>query len=98
MDLSAQQQNILTQLNAVSPIGQSVLGDMIDEEIIRQEAAASGISGHAQEVEAAIQASFRYFPQGTTNAVHNAFAGRTTYALGRYACPRHHHAHARLHF
>jgi parvulin-like peptidyl-prolyl isomerase len=65
VDLSAQQQNILTQLNAVSPIGQSVLGDMVDEEIIRQEAAARGISVDEQEVEAAIQASFRYFPQGT---------------------------------
>lgn len=65
VDLSAQQQNILTQLNAVSPIGQSVLGDMVDEEIIRQEAAARGISVDAQELDAAIQASFRYFPQGT---------------------------------
>jgi parvulin-like peptidyl-prolyl isomerase len=65
VDLSAQQQNILTQLNAVSPIGQSVLGDMVDEEIVRQEAAARGISVGEQEVEAAIQASFRYFPQGT---------------------------------
>jgi len=65
VDLSAQQQNILTQLNAVTPIGQSVLGDMVDEEIIRQEAAARGISVADQEVESAIQASFRYFPQGT---------------------------------
>jgi len=65
VDLSAQQQNILTQLNAVMPIGQSVLSDMVDEEIIRQEAAARGISVGAAEVEAAIQASFRYFPQGT---------------------------------
>jgi parvulin-like peptidyl-prolyl isomerase len=65
VDLSAQQQNILTQLNAVSPIGQSVLGDMVDEELIRQEAAARGISVEEQEVDAAIQASFRYFPQGT---------------------------------
>jgi hypothetical protein len=65
VDLSAQQQNILTQLNAVSPIGQSVLGDMVEEEIIRQETASRGISVGEQEVQAAIQASFRYFPQGT---------------------------------
>jgi parvulin-like peptidyl-prolyl isomerase len=65
VDLSAQQQNILTQLNAVSPIGQSVLGDMVDEEIIRQETAARGISVGEEEVQAAIQASFRFFPQGT---------------------------------
>jgi parvulin-like peptidyl-prolyl isomerase len=65
VDLSAQQQNILTQLNAVSPIGQSVLDDMVDEEIIRQEAATRGISVGEQDVAAAIQASFRYFPQGT---------------------------------
>jgi len=65
VDLSAQQQQLMSQLSAVTPIGQTVLDDMIDEELIRQEAAARGISASAQEVEEAIQASLRYYPAGT---------------------------------
>jgi hypothetical protein len=87
VDLSAQQQNILTQLNAVSPIGQSVLGDMVDEEIIRQEAAAASRSGAG--VEAAIQASFR-FSAGHARRHHPSPVAPPT--LSANPCTGHHHA------
>lgn len=68
IDLSSQQQQLISQLNAAIPIGQTVLDDMIDEELIRQECAARGITADQQEVEQAIQASFQYYPSGTPTA------------------------------
>ncbi len=38
---------------------------MIDEELIRQEAAARGISASPQDVEQEIQAAYQYYPQGS---------------------------------
>ncbi|HET6846853.1 MAG TPA: peptidylprolyl isomerase [Anaerolineales bacterium] len=68
VDLSAQQQQILAQLNNSATIGQTVIDQMIDEEVIRREAAASGITASAQDVEQAIQAAYSYFPLGTPTA------------------------------
>lgn len=65
MDLSSQEQQILSQLNAPTTIGETVLNQMIDEELIRQEAAKRGITVSPDEVEAAIQASYQYYPNGT---------------------------------
>ena len=68
VDMSAQQQQLLSQLNSPITIGQSVLDKMIDEEIIRQEAESRGLAAGEQEVEQAIQASFRFYPLGTPTA------------------------------
>jgi len=68
IDLSAQQQQIISQLNAAASIGQTVLDEMIDEELIRQEAAVRGMSAASGEVENALQASFNYYPGGTPTA------------------------------
>lgn len=68
MDLSAQQQQLISQLNAAVPIGQTVLDAMIEEELIRQEAAARGLVAGSNEVQQAVQASFQYFPLGTPTA------------------------------
>ncbi len=65
MDLSSQEQQITAQLSDPTTIGQSVLNEMVDEELIRQEAATRGIKASPQEVENAIEASFNYFPNGS---------------------------------
>jgi peptidyl-prolyl cis-trans isomerase D len=65
VDLSAQQQQLRAQLDDAATIGQTVIDQMIDEELIRREAAARGISASAPEVEQAIQAAYQYYPLGT---------------------------------
>ncbi len=65
MDLSSQMQQIQQQLNDPTTLGQSVLDQMIDEELVRQEAKKRGITVSPQEVEKAIEASFSYYPNGT---------------------------------
>lgn len=46
-------------------IGQTVLDNMIDDAIIRQEAKKRGITVSKQEIDKAIQDAFGYFPEGT---------------------------------
>lgn len=65
MDLSSQEQQLASQLNDSNTLGQTVLDTMIDEEIIRQEAAKRGITASPAEVDAAIQANFNYYPSGS---------------------------------
>ncbi len=65
MDLSSQTQQIQSQLDAPTTIGETVLNQMIDEELIRQEAKKRGITATDQEVEQAIEASYQYYPNGT---------------------------------
>jgi len=65
MDLTSQEQQIRTQLDSTSTMGQTVLDQMIDEQLIRQETAKRGILAGAQEVDEAIQASFQFYPSGT---------------------------------
>jgi len=65
MDLTSQIQQISSELNDPTTLGQTVLDQMINEELIRQEAAKRGITASPKEVEDAIQASYQYFPNGT---------------------------------
>ncbi len=65
IDLSAQIQQFSFQLNSPTTLGQSVLDQMINEELIRQEAARRHITASREEVDQAIQASYGYFPNGT---------------------------------
>ncbi|MEW6401362.1 MAG: peptidylprolyl isomerase [Chloroflexota bacterium] len=65
LDVSAQVQQIEAALNDSVSIGQSVLDAMIDEEIIRQEAAKRGITVSDEEIDEMIQQTFQYFPNGT---------------------------------
>ncbi len=65
MDLSSQEQQITSQLDSPSSLGKSVLDQMVDEELIRQEAAKRGITAGTAEVDQAIQASYQYYPNGT---------------------------------
>jgi parvulin-like peptidyl-prolyl isomerase len=65
MDLSSQEQQISAQLNDPTTLGQTVLDQMIDEELIRQEAAKRGITASKEEVDQAIQAAYQFYPNGT---------------------------------
>jgi parvulin-like peptidyl-prolyl isomerase len=65
MDFSAQQQQTLSQLNSSTTLGKSVLDQMIDAELIRQESGKRGIVATTPEVDQAVQASFQFFPSGT---------------------------------
>ena len=69
MDLSSQQQQFFDQLNNPVSIGQTVIDQMIEEELIRQEAAARGILVSQQEVEESIQAAYEFYPNGTPTAM-----------------------------
>lgn len=65
MDTSSQTQQITSQLSDSTTVGQTVLDQLIDEELVRQEAAKRGITASQQEVDDAIHASYRYFPNGS---------------------------------
>jgi parvulin-like peptidyl-prolyl isomerase len=65
LDVSAQMEQIAATLNTPLNIGQSVLDQMINEEIIRQEAAKRGITVSEEELSEAVQGAFGFFPNGT---------------------------------
>ena len=65
MDLSAQLTGIEQQLASTESVGETALNQLINEEIIRQEAAKRGITVSEEELNEAIQAGFEYFPNGT---------------------------------
>ncbi len=65
MDVTAQLQQIEGSLNQPAIVGQSVLDQMINEELIRQEAAKRGITVDEAELDEAVQAAFNYYPDGT---------------------------------
>lgn len=65
MNVDAQLQQIQASLDNPTIIGQTVLNQMIDEELIRQEAAKRGITVDEAELNEAVEAAFGYFPNGT---------------------------------
>jgi parvulin-like peptidyl-prolyl isomerase len=65
MDVTQQLQEIEYYLQTPGVIGQGVLNQMINEEIVRQEAAKMGISVSPEELEEAIHSDFGYYPDGT---------------------------------
>jgi peptidyl-prolyl cis-trans isomerase D len=65
MDLSQQEQQISSQLDSPPSLGQTVLDQMVDEDLVRQEAAKRGITASTKEVDEAIQASYGYYPNGS---------------------------------
>jgi parvulin-like peptidyl-prolyl isomerase len=65
LDLSSQIQQITGELNSSTTLGQTVLDQMVDQELIRQEAAKRGITASPEEVDQAIRASYEFFPNGT---------------------------------
>lgn len=65
IDASSQLQQIQNYLDAPVVLGQAVLDQMIDEELIRQEAAKRGITVSPEELDKFIQTEFGYFANGT---------------------------------
>jgi parvulin-like peptidyl-prolyl isomerase len=65
MDMSQQLGQIQAYLDNPEFLGQSVLDQMIREEVIRQEADKRGITVSEEELNEFIQTEFRYFPNGT---------------------------------
>lgn len=65
MDTSQQQQQILFSLQNDPVLGQQVLDQMVEEELIRQEAEKRGISVSEAELEESIQTAYQFFPNGT---------------------------------
>ena len=65
MDTTQQQQSIQTQLSSTETIGQSVLDTMVDEILVRQEAEKRGLKASADEVEALLQESYAFYPNGS---------------------------------
>ena len=65
MDVTSQIQQIETSLNDTQTMGQSVLDQLIQEEVIRQEAAKRGITVTDEELDRAIKESYQFFPDGT---------------------------------
>jgi len=65
MDTSQQQQQINLQLQSGQILGEQVLNQLVDEAIIRQEAANRGITVSADEVTERIQTTFNFYPNGT---------------------------------
>ncbi len=58
-------QQIQSQLDDATTLGQTVLGQLIDEVVTKQEAAQMGISVSTADVDQAMQAAFGYYPDGT---------------------------------
>ena len=65
IDVKAQLQQIQSQLDAPESIGQSVIDQLINEELIRQEAKKRGIVVSEEELNEAMQGAFGYYPNGS---------------------------------
>jgi hypothetical protein len=62
---------ITTQLNDPEKLGSSVLDNMINDRIIRQEAKTRGLTVTSDEIEKALQENFLYFADGTPTPIVN---------------------------
>jgi parvulin-like peptidyl-prolyl isomerase len=65
MDVQSQLDQIQAQLDSPESVGQSVLDQMINEQLIRLEAEKRGITVSDAELVDAKQSSFSYYPNGT---------------------------------
>jgi len=65
LDTSQQQQQILFALQVPETLGQQVLDQMVDEELVRQEAEKRGITVSKEEIDEAVEAAYGFFPNGT---------------------------------
>ena len=65
LDVKSQLEQIQKSLDAPETIGQTVLDQMINEELIRQEAAKRGIPVSEAELNEEVQGAFGYYPNGS---------------------------------
>jgi len=72
MDVQTQLAQIQAQLDSPTTIGQSVLDQMINEQLIRLEAQKRGITVSDAELVESKQSSFAYYPNGTPTSAPTA--------------------------
>jgi parvulin-like peptidyl-prolyl isomerase len=72
MDVQNQLDQIQSQLDAPETVGQSVLDQMVNEQLIRLEAKKRGITVSETELVKAQQDAFSYYPNGTPTAAPTA--------------------------
>ena len=65
MDVTAQLQQIQTSLDSSEALGQNILDQLVNEELIRQEANKRGIVVSDAELNQKMQDAFGYFPNGS---------------------------------
>ena len=65
MDVSAQLQQLQTELNTPTNVGQQVLDTLIQEALIRQEAKKRNITISPEEMTTFKESQFQYFPNGS---------------------------------
>jgi len=70
-------QQIAQQLNVPTLVGQQVLDGLIDDQLIRQEAARRGITVSAEEIDKAMQEGLGYYANGTPTPAPTATAFAT---------------------
>jgi len=56
---------LIAELNDTELIGENVLNQMIDDQLIRKEAAKRGLTVSDEEVQESMQSSFGFYPMGT---------------------------------
>ncbi len=64
-DFSSAAQQIAAQLDTPQDIGRTTVNRMVDQVLIREEAAKRGISVSSAEVDQALEKAFGFFPNGT---------------------------------
>ena len=65
IDTTQQQQQVLYTLQSPDVLGQQVLDQLVDEELVLQEAERRGITVTEVEIEEFIQTTYDFFPNGT---------------------------------
>lgn len=65
LDLTSQTQQLTATLSDPAALGQTVLDQLVDEQLIRQEAAKRQVTVSTAEVDNSIADSFQYYPNGT---------------------------------
>ena len=65
IDVQSSLDQIVGLLNAPTSVGQSVLDTLINEELVKQEAAKRGITVSKEEIEAELEAAFDFYPNGS---------------------------------
>lgn len=68
MDVTQQQNQIMSTLQLPELLGQQVLDEMVNDALIRQEAEKRGITATSEEVDKMVQEAFNFFPSGTPTA------------------------------
>ena len=76
-----QQTQILASLNDPSTLGRQVIDNLVDDLLIREEAAKRGITVSAEEVEVAWQQFFGFYPNGTPTPTITPLADRFNIVL-----------------